>query len=100
MPADTGTAFISQAREQLDAQELVKQAIAIAEQIREQAVCASDGTVTWLAYEHADSGDQFTVAPVRFDLYGGSMGIALFLAALEKVTGDDHYHDLITGVVH
>lgn len=74
--------------------QLVEQAIGIALDLRQRAIWAADGSVTWigLGYRHSNQG--FQLQSLEYSLYDGSSGIALFLAALAKVTGNSEWHDL------
>jgi type 2 lantibiotic biosynthesis protein LanM len=51
------------------------------------------GEATWLGMVCSRQG-LWSLAPLRADLYGGLSGIALFLAYLGSVTGDDPYTEL------
>jgi type 2 lantibiotic biosynthesis protein LanM len=76
------------------------EALAIASRLRERAICAPDGTVTWLAPQLIFQQERFQLQPIGTSLYDGSLGIALFLAALERVKGDGEFRDLCLGALH
>lgn len=78
----------------IPSEQLVEQAIAIALDLRQRAICAVDGSVTWigLGYRHSNQG--FQLQSLGYGLNDGSSGVALFLAALAKVTGKPEWHDL------
>ncbi|HEX2095305.1 MAG TPA: lanthionine synthetase LanC family protein [Longimicrobiaceae bacterium] len=61
----------------------MSRAAAISDRIREQASGPRDGSVVWLA-RSADP-DRTPSAPLGPYLYGGTTGVALFLAALDHV---------------
>jgi len=73
---------------------IVNLAMGIAEDLQKQAICSSDGSVTWIAPRYIHKAHRFQIEPVGYDLYSGCCGIALFLAALEKVTGGAGFRDL------
>jgi class II lanthipeptide synthase len=73
----------------------VKVAVELAEQIRNAAVTARDGSVVWLQPSVELRGSQPSpLRPLPPHLYGGSTGIALFLAAAERLTRQDGFRDL------
>ena len=65
----------------------VRLAEAIATRIHDLAIRGADGTVTWIvpAFQH---DGRYLLRPMGLDLYGGTAGVGLFLAALSRVTGD------------
>ncbi len=78
---------------------LVAPALAIAEQIARQAIQAADGSAAWIAPQYLTQAKRFQLQPMNYDLYGGTCGVALFLAAVEKVTGGAGYRDLALSTV-
>jgi type 2 lantibiotic biosynthesis protein LanM len=84
----------------LDGAELTRHALAIAGELRRRAIVAPDGSVAWIGMEHVVGIDRFQLQPLGFDLYNGTGGVALFLAALEHVTGGAGYRDLALGALH
>ncbi len=79
--------------------ELLRQALAIAEQMRARAIRAADGSAAWIALEYLIQAERFQLQPMSYELYGGTCGVALFLAAVEKVTGGAGYRELALGAV-
>ncbi|GAA6614417.1 type 2 lanthipeptide synthetase LanM family protein [Scytonema sp. NUACC26] len=73
---------------------LVQQAITIAVDLRQRAICAADGSVSWMSLKYRANTQGFQFQGLGVSLYDGSCGVALFLAALAKVTGDSEWHDL------
>ncbi len=71
--------------------QFIRAAAALGREIGEHAIPAEEGGVSWL-----DTRPLPGAAPGKLgaDLYGGSAGIALFLAALARVTGDEASRDL------
>ena len=69
-------------------QGLINAATVLGRQIMGAAIRGRDGFVTWMAPAFLQP-DQREQKGVSYYLYDGAAGIALFLAALAKVTGDD-----------
>jgi type 2 lantibiotic biosynthesis protein LanM len=72
----------------------LESATQIATQIRDTAIQASDGSVTWLGLVAKPNAEGFQFSHLKYDLCSGSSGIALFLAALAQVSGDPQWRDL------
>ncbi len=72
----------------LTSDELIAEACSIAAEIEREAICASDGSLTWIAPQLLPGAIHYTLRPLRMDLYNGLAGVALFYAALEQVTGE------------
>lgn len=69
---------------------LIAAATALAEQLRGRAL-EDRRQVVWLDVQRAPGGA--TLSPCGVDLYAGTAGIALFLAALARVTGAPRHHE-------
>ncbi|MFL5667359.1 MAG: type 2 lanthipeptide synthetase LanM family protein, partial [Ktedonobacteraceae bacterium] len=80
-------------------QQLTTQALAIAEQLATRAILAADGSVTWIAPQHLPRSERYQFQPLGYDLYSGACGIALFLAAVEKITGGAGLRELALGAL-
>ncbi|MEH2084218.1 MAG: type 2 lanthipeptide synthetase LanM family protein [Nostoc sp.] len=78
----------------LTQKELVLQAVAIATNLQKLAIRSPNGSATWIALGYIIEVERFQLQPLGYNLYDGSCGIALFLAALAKVQGDPEYRDL------
>jgi type 2 lantibiotic biosynthesis protein LanM len=78
----------------LTKEQLVQQAITIAEDLLQRAICANDGSVSWVSLRYRANTQGFQLQSLGVSLYDGSSGVALFLAALAKVTGKAEWHDL------
>ncbi|MBB3033831.1 type 2 lanthipeptide synthetase LanM family protein [Alteriqipengyuania lutimaris] len=63
-------------------------ASAIGRQLADRAIHAANGSVTWIAPQILANSNRYELRPLRLDLYGGQAGVALFLAALSRVTGE------------
>jgi type 2 lantibiotic biosynthesis protein LanM len=86
-------------RAPLSAAELVEAALAIGRELRQQAIRAADGSVTWIGLGYLPQAERFQMQPAGFDLYNGAVGIGLFLAALDRVTDSSDYRDLVLGAL-
>jgi type 2 lantibiotic biosynthesis protein LanM len=79
------------------ATELVKTARHIGEHLHAHAyrdhLSRNEGT--WIGLHYQDTLKAFQQEFVGFNLYQGACGITLFLAALQKVTGENTFGDLI-----
>jgi len=78
----------------LDRDRLLRAAAAIAGRIRERAISGRDGSVAWIGPRRLADGESYELMVLGSDLYGGTAGIALFLAAFYRVTGDASARDL------
>lgn len=74
--------------------QMVQEAVAIAQQLQQQSICATDGSVSWIGMEYIPQAQQLQLQPLGYGLYDGVCGVALFLAALEKITSDGGWHYL------
>lgn len=73
---------------------LVQQAVKIAEEIKQTAIFGMDSSVTWLGLGYRTTTEGFLFQDLGLNLYDGSCGVALFLAALGKITGDSQWSNL------
>ncbi|GAP94813.1 type 2 lanthipeptide synthetase LanM family protein [Leptolyngbya sp. NIES-2104] len=78
---------------------LIQQAEAIALELQTRAICAPDGSVTWIGMSYLPEAERLQQMPMGYDLYDGTFGVALFLSALEKVTGNGKFHRLALGAL-
>jgi len=76
------------------AESLVAGALRIAEEVRMRAIRGGDRRTTWIVPQYLYSSDRYQLRPADCNLYDGITGIALFLAAVEKVTGGAGYREL------
>jgi len=81
------------------AERLVAQALALAEQIAARAIHGADGSAAWIVPQYLVQAERYQLQPMGYDLYGGTCGIALFLTALEQVSGGTGYRELALGAV-
>lgn len=79
---------------------MVQQAVMIAQKLKKQAIISVNGSATWFGMKYIRQARRFQLQPLGHNLYDGSCGIALFLAALGFVTGNSEFHDLALGTLH
>lgn len=84
---------------EIGAGEAVERARQIAEEIARRALRAEDGGAAWIAPQYLVRTDRYQLQPVDYSLYGGTCGIALFLAALERVSGGSGRRELALGAL-
>ncbi len=84
----------------LSRQELCRCAMDLAAQLSRRALRAGDGSVTWIAPQYIASAERYQLEPLSLGLYDGVAGVALFLAALERVTGSGELRPLTEGTLH
>jgi type 2 lantibiotic biosynthesis protein LanM len=80
-------------------QQIIEQALIIAAELQKKAVCSKDGSAIWFAPQYIPEAQRFQFKPMAYRLYDGSLGVSLFLAALEKVTTGAGYRDLALGAL-
>lgn len=83
----------------LEAQVLLTEAEALACQIEQRAIHGTDGSLSWISLTFVPGAERFQVMPIGNSFYDGNCGIALFFAALAKITGKAHYRDLSLGSI-
>lgn len=74
-----------------DAGDFFGYATTIAELLREQAIFSPAGDASWIGLGFLPVSERFQLQATGPDLYSGYTGIALFLAAYDKVSGDRAY---------
>ncbi|HEY7349302.1 MAG TPA: type 2 lanthipeptide synthetase LanM family protein [Ktedonobacterales bacterium] len=87
------------ADEQVKPERLLAHALQLAETIDRHTIRASDGSASWIVPQYMSWADRYQLQPVGYDLYSGVCGIALFLAAVERVTGGAGYRELALGAL-
>jgi type 2 lantibiotic biosynthesis protein LanM len=83
----------------LTAEQLFDSAQAIAQSIQGQAIRGADSSVHWIGLGYMPNPERFQFQILDDGLYGGNCGIALFLAALDHVSGDNKFRDLALGAM-
>lgn len=78
----------------LTSAQMVQQAMAIAATLQKWAIRFPDGRANWITLGYSTQQARCQFQPMGYDLYNGCTGVALFLAALEKVVGNAGFRDL------
>lgn len=78
---------------------IVQQAVVIAADLQQRAIRSADGSMSWIALGYIPEVEKFQLQPMDYDLYNGCSGVALFLAALETVTGGAGFRELALGAL-
>ncbi len=71
--------------------EILKQATQLAQQLRNQAFVSEDGSLGWINLEANLVTEQYQMQPISYNLYSGRIGIALFFAALGRISGQEDW---------
>ena len=71
----------------------------LASRIAESQIRDGHGRVSWLGPGNPPPGTPVRLSPVGPHLYGGYTGIALFLAAFVRASGDQEYRSLILEIL-
>jgi type 2 lantibiotic biosynthesis protein LanM len=90
----TGTGLELDTTARFTQAQLVQEAVKIAKQLQQRAIYATDGSVTWIGMGYLPKARRLQLQPLDYGLYDGVCGVALFLAALAKVTSDAGFRDL------
>ena len=85
---------VPQTTASLTSEQLVESAIKIAENLSQRGILGADGSVSWIGLGYAAKNQSFQLQGLGSSLYDGSAGVALFLAALAKVTNNSKWRDL------
>ena len=80
-------------RQVVSEEQLRDEATALFDDLREVGFESTDGTYHWTSVASHDIGERFALKSVNASLYDGRCGIALFGAALHRVTGDETYRE-------
>ena len=83
--------------EALPREELVAEAVSIAHQIEREAIRSDDGGATWVTIAYHADAQRWQLEPMTPRLFDGVCGTALFLAAVEAVTGGAGFRPLALG---
>ncbi len=76
----------------------LRAALAHAEDLDATAVRAGEG-VAWVGLSLGDEAERWALQPTAYDLYEGGPGIAVFLSALARATGDERWRELALGAL-
>ncbi|MBW4511287.1 MAG: type 2 lantipeptide synthetase LanM family protein [Scytonematopsis contorta HA4267-MV1] len=83
----------------LTPKQLLQQAQEIGDEIQERAIKGADGSLTWISLTFVPNGERFQVMPLGDSLYDGNCGVALFLAALSRLSGNTQYQKAALGAI-
>ncbi|MDB6036609.1 MAG: Lanthionine synthetase family protein [Verrucomicrobiales bacterium] len=79
--------------------ELLEEALLIGRQLSKTAIRASDGSAAWMGMNIILGTERYQFQAIGDSLFAGSTGVALFLAALGKKSGDAIYRDLALAAI-
>ncbi|HEY7770375.1 type 2 lanthipeptide synthetase LanM family protein [Longimicrobium sp.] len=96
--APAGTGGRAEAHDPLGADDAVAAAAGIVAYLRRKALYRGKD-VLWLGVRGMHESATPHLRPLRFDLYSGSVGVALFLAAFARVTGDPEARRMALGAL-
>ncbi len=74
-------------------EELLSVAQKLAQDLIDSSLRSASGNITWIGFSYDLAIKGYQLRPLGFDLYEGTSGIALFLAALAWLTGEATYRD-------
>ncbi|MEH2382707.1 MAG: type 2 lanthipeptide synthetase LanM family protein [Nostoc sp.] len=83
----------------LTSEHLLSKAQEIGVEIQNRAIRGVDGSLTWISLTYVLNAERFQLMPLGYSLYDGNCGIALFLAALARVTNNAQFRDLALGTL-
>lgn len=78
----------------LTSEQLVQEAQEIATVIAKHAITGTDGSLTWIGLNFDLATERYQLQPLGDSLYDGNCGVALFLAAFARCTGNSEFRDL------
>ncbi len=77
----------------LPSEELLNVAQKLARDLIDSSLRNGSGDMTWIGFHYDSAIEGYKLLPLGFDLYSGTSGVALFLAALAWLTGEILYRD-------
>ena len=87
--------YVKKPEDTPDCNLLIEQAIGIAKAIENQAIRGENNSFAWLGLVYNPATPGFRFQPLeQLGLADGNLGIALFIAALAKITGDEKWRNL------
>lgn len=75
-------------------EDLVEAACAVARELGDAAIRGPDGSVGWIALRYLPAVERYQLDPSGADLFAGRAGIAVFLVALARLTGQSEEREL------
>ena len=83
----------------LPREELLTVAQQLAQDLIDSSLRNGSREMTWIGFHYDSAIEGYQLLPLDFDLYEGTSGIALFLAALAWLTGETTYRDCALTVI-
>lgn len=83
----------------LENSEIWNEIFEIAHQLKKQSFPNARGDLNWIDLELDPLVEQYHLQPISDNFYGGKSGIALFFAALAKVSGQKEWKNLSLGAL-
>ncbi|HEX5848037.1 MAG TPA: type 2 lanthipeptide synthetase LanM family protein [Rubrobacter sp.] len=77
-----------------EGEDFIAPALELAEAIKSRAIRTEDGSAAWIAPQYLVQAERYQLQVMDFSLYGGTAGVALFLAAAEQFAPDSGYGEL------
>jgi type 2 lantibiotic biosynthesis protein LanM len=84
----------------LNPEQLIEEASAIAIELEARAIPDPEGSVNWIGLTYMPESERFQLQVLNDSLYVGRCGVALFLAALDKVSGQSRFRYLSLQTLH
>jgi type 2 lantibiotic biosynthesis protein LanM len=88
-----------EAADVLEPDDALELASRLGHRLASRAIRSPGGAVTWIALEPLQDSAVCSFKPIGYNLHSGSAGVALFLAALARVTGDREVRALALGAL-
>uniref|UniRef100_B8HVI2 Lanthionine synthetase C family protein n=1 Tax=Cyanothece sp. (strain PCC 7425 / ATCC 29141) TaxID=395961 RepID=B8HVI2_CYAP4 len=79
--------------------QFLQEAIRLGHLLETEAIRGKDGSATWLGFDYIANADRFQMVALKDALYEGASGVAVFLAALSRVTNQDRFGGLALGAL-
>jgi type 2 lantibiotic biosynthesis protein LanM len=89
----------AESAENLGKEHFLAHALRLAEEMRASAIRAADGSASWIVPQYLYRVGRYQFQPIEADMYSGTCGVALFLAAVEHITGGAGYRELALGAL-
>ncbi|BAZ30265.1 lanthionine synthetase C family protein [Cylindrospermum sp. NIES-4074] len=80
-------------------EQLLHHTEAIATEIIQRAIRGTDTSVNWLGLGYIQNAERLQLQPLGENLYDGSGGVAIFLAALASVNGSSQCQEIALGAI-
>lgn len=80
-------------KKELQEKEILEEALSIGRELLNQSFRSRDGSLGWISLEPNPQFGRFELQPISDNLYGGSLGIALFFSALFAKTQEEQWKE-------